>query len=57
MLHSKLAARLLNEPSFGSGFSICHGSLVSNSLDTLPGFNSFATLHDQWMIDLFNAKG
>lgn len=23
----------------------------------MPGFNSFATLHDQWMIDLFNIKG
>jgi filamentous hemagglutinin len=27
---------------------ICHGTPVSNALNTLPGFNAFATLHDGW---------
>ena len=28
--------------------SICHGTPISNALNTLPGFNAFATLHDGW---------
>ncbi len=27
---------------------ICHGTSISNALNTLPGFNAFATLHDGW---------
>ena len=27
---------------------ICHGTPISNALNTLPGFNAFATLHDGW---------
>ena len=27
---------------------ICHGTPISNALNTLPGFNAFATLHDSW---------
>jgi filamentous hemagglutinin len=27
---------------------ICHGMPISNFLNTLPGFNAFATLHDGW---------
>ena len=27
---------------------ICHGMPISNALNTLPGFNAFATLHDGW---------
>jgi len=40
-----------------SFYSICHGAPVSNVLNKVPGFNSFATLHDQWMISLEAAKG
>ncbi|MCY1547295.1 hypothetical protein D9M68_833430 [compost metagenome] len=41
-----------------SGFySICHGTAVSNLLNDVPGFNAFATLHDQWMISLEKKKG
>uniref|UniRef100_UPI00138DF126 hypothetical protein n=1 Tax=Halotalea alkalilenta TaxID=376489 RepID=UPI00138DF126 len=32
-----------------SAFSICHGTPISNALNAVPGFNSFATLHDTWM--------
>jgi filamentous hemagglutinin len=28
---------------------ICQGTPISNTLNTLPGFNAFATLHDTWM--------
>uniref|UniRef100_UPI004062BE8A DUF637 domain-containing protein n=1 Tax=Metapseudomonas boanensis TaxID=2822138 RepID=UPI004062BE8A len=38
-------------------YSICHGSAVSNVLNEIPGFNAFATLHDQWMISLERTKG
>ena len=27
---------------------ICHGTTISNALNTLPEFNAFATLHDGW---------
>lgn len=49
--------RLRGQTGCKSVFSICHGSLVSNGLNVVPGFNSFATLHDQWMLDIFEAKG
>jgi filamentous hemagglutinin len=29
--------------------AVCHGTPISNALNTLPGFNAFATLHDTWM--------
>jgi filamentous hemagglutinin len=32
----------------GSLISVCHGTPLSNALNTLPGFNAFATLHDGW---------
>ncbi|THF63176.1 filamentous hemagglutinin N-terminal domain-containing protein [Pseudothauera nasutitermitis] len=32
-----------------SALSICHGMPISNALNAVPGFNSFATLHDTWM--------
>ena len=38
-------------------FSICHGTPISNGLNQVPGFNSFATLHDTWMSDLETYKG
>lgn len=28
--------------------AVCHGTPISNVLNTLPGFNAFATLHDGW---------
>jgi filamentous hemagglutinin len=28
--------------------AICHGTPISNGLNTLPGLNAFATLHDGW---------
>jgi len=28
--------------------AVCHGTPISNALNTLPGFNAFATLHDSW---------
>ena len=31
-----------------SVINICHGTPISNALNTVPGFNSFATLHDGW---------
>jgi hypothetical protein len=31
-----------------SAMSVCHGTPISNALNTLPGFNAFATLHDGW---------
>jgi filamentous hemagglutinin len=33
---------------------VCHGTPISNALNTLPGFNAFATLHDTWMNQLSN---
>jgi filamentous hemagglutinin len=38
----------LNE-ACSSIVAICHGTPISNSLNLLPGFNSFGTLHDNWM--------
>ncbi|AZF24534.1 Putative large exoprotein, ShlA/HecA/FhaA family [Pseudomonas sp. R2-60-08W] len=38
-------------------FSICHGTPISNGLNQVPGFNSFATSHDTWMSDLETYKG
>ncbi|BAN51063.1 filamentous hemagglutinin N-terminal domain-containing protein [Metapseudomonas resinovorans] len=38
-------------------YSVCHGTAISNLLNEVPGFNSFATIHDQWMISLEAAKG
>jgi filamentous hemagglutinin len=32
-----------------SVLAVCHGTPISNALNTLPGFNAFATLHDTWM--------
>jgi filamentous hemagglutinin len=37
----------LNQPCT-SLVAICHGTPISNALNTLPGFNAFATLHDTW---------
>ena len=31
-----------------SVLKVCHGTPASNALNTLPGFNAFATLHDGW---------
>jgi filamentous hemagglutinin len=31
-----------------SAIKVCHGTSISNALNTLPGFNAFATLHDGW---------
>jgi len=38
----------LNETPCLSITQICHGMPISNFLNTLPGFNAFATLHDGW---------
>jgi filamentous hemagglutinin len=38
----------LNENPCLSITRICHGTPISNALNTLPGFNAFATLHDGW---------
>ena len=38
----------LNENPCVSMTRICHGMPISNGLNTLPGFNAFATLHDGW---------
>jgi hypothetical protein len=35
---------------------VCHGTPISNALNTLPGFNAFATLHDGWGEWLANGK-
>jgi filamentous hemagglutinin len=40
-----------------SFYSVCHGTAISNGLNNVPGFNAFATLHDQWMISLEKYKG
>jgi filamentous hemagglutinin len=39
-----------------SVMSVCHGTPISNALNTLPGFNAFATLHDRWGAWLENGK-
>jgi len=49
--------RLIGESGCQYFFSICHGSPVSNSLNSVAGLNSFAALHDQWMVDLVGFKG
>jgi filamentous hemagglutinin len=36
-----------NRPCF-SIVSVCHGTPISNALNTVPGLNAFATLHDGW---------
>jgi hypothetical protein len=38
-----------NANDCASVLSVCHGTTISNGLNTLPGFNAFATLHDTWM--------
>ncbi|UCO97883.1 filamentous hemagglutinin N-terminal domain-containing protein [Metapseudomonas lalkuanensis] len=38
-------------------YSVCHGTYVSDALNKIPGFNSFATLHDTWMNQLEIYKG
>jgi filamentous hemagglutinin len=38
----------LNQNPCISVAKICHGMPISNALNTLPGFNDFATLHDGW---------
>lgn len=47
----------LSEPECNNFYSICHGTNISNFLNIAPGFNSFATLHDQWMVDVSRVKG
>ena len=48
----------LNNVKGCSGFyALCHGTSIGNMLNKIPGFNSFATLHDGWMIDLETSKG
>ena len=37
-----------NRAGCTSILAICHGTPASNALNTLPGFNAFATLHDGW---------
>ncbi len=37
----------LNQPC-ASVVAVCHGTPISNALNTVPGFNAFATLHDTW---------
>ena len=37
-----------NDNTCSSLISVCHGTPTSNALNTLPGFNAFATLHDTW---------
>ena len=39
----------LNQNPCLSLTGICQGMPISNALNTLPGFNAFATLHDTWM--------
>ena len=38
----------LNQNPCISITQICQGMPISNALNTLPGFNAFATLHDSW---------
>ncbi|MEK1942675.1 MAG: filamentous hemagglutinin N-terminal domain-containing protein [Pseudomonas sp.] len=39
-----------------SWYAICHGTPISDAVNKLPGLNSFATLHDSWMVLLEMAK-
>ncbi len=41
----------------GAFYSVCHGTPISNTLNTVPGFNAFATLHDSWMNQLIDFNG
>ncbi|MFJ2357406.1 hemagglutinin repeat-containing protein [Pseudomonas fluorescens] len=36
--------------------AVCHGTLISNIANSVPGMNAFATLHDTWMNKLIIAK-
>ncbi|WP_456023303.1 two-partner secretion domain-containing protein [Pseudomonas protegens] len=36
--------------------AVCHGTLISNIANSVPGMNAFATLHDTWMDKLIIAK-
>jgi filamentous hemagglutinin len=45
-----------NENPCLSFTGICQGMPISNALNTLPGFNAFATLHDSWSEWLANGK-
>ena len=45
-----------NENPCLSFTGICQGMPISNGLNTLPGFNAFATLHDSWGEWLANGK-
>lgn len=49
--------KLSGEAGCKSVLSVCYGLPISNTLNYVPGFNSFATLHDQWMMDLIKFKG
>lgn len=42
----------LTDPRCSKIYAICHGTPIINILNKIPGFNSFATLHDQWMNSL-----
>jgi len=42
---------VLSDPAFS-----CCKAPISNALNTLPGFNAFATLHDSWGEWLANGK-
>jgi filamentous hemagglutinin len=46
----------LNENPCLSFTGICQGTPISNALNTLPGFNAFATLHDSWGAWIENGK-
>lgn len=47
----------IDSPECQSFYSICHGTPASNLLNNVPGFNSFATLHDSWMVSLESMTG
>lgn len=49
--------RLVGEVGCENFYSVCHGAPISNALNQIPGMNSFATLHDGWMIGLESTKG
>ena len=38
-------------------YEICHGTPISHGLNTVPGFNAFATLHDTFMDKMEIAAG
>ncbi|MFJ4196045.1 hemagglutinin repeat-containing protein, partial [Pseudomonas sp. NPDC089534] len=39
-----------------SMLAVCHGTLISNIANSVPGMNAFATLHDTWMDKLILSK-